>query len=257
MRKRINISIENYFLEMKNNIILILTALLFFSSCAKEKRQLREGNDYYKESNYTEAENQYRKALVVDSNYLKAQYNLANANYKQQTQEKLQTALRYYENYLKGNSYNDTINNANTIYNRGNVNFQLFNSDTTMEPSMKIKYLQQALQDYKQTLRLNPQDSAAKYNLALTQYLLNKNQDQQQNQNQQQNQQQQQQQQQQDQKQEKQENENTPAQPKRMKDKKETERMLEALKNNEKNTLEKVKKKEEQQVQKRYIEKDW
>jgi tetratricopeptide (TPR) repeat protein len=244
---------------MKNNIILILilTALLFFSSCAKEKRQLREGNDYYKESNYTEAENQYRKALVVDSNYLKAQYNLANANYKQQTQEKLQTALRYYENYLKGNSYNDTINNANTIYNRGNVNFQLFNSDTTMEPSMKIKYLQQALEDYKQTLRLNPQDSAAKYNLALTQYLLNKNQDQQQNQNQQQNQQQQQQQQQQDQKQEKQENENTPAQPKRMKDKKETERMLEALKNNEKNTLEKVKKKEEQQVQKRYIEKDW
>jgi cell division protein FtsN len=175
--------------------------------------------------------------------------------YKQQTQEKLQTALRYYENYLKGNSYNDTINNANTIYNRGNVNFQLFNSDTTMEPSMKIKYLQQALEDYKQTLRLNPQDSAAKYNLALTQYLLNKNQDQQQNQNQQQNQQQQQQQ--QDQKQEKQENENTPAQPKRMKDKKETERMLEALKNNEKNTLEKVKKKEEQQVQKRYIEKDW
>ena len=243
---------------MKNNIILILTALLFFSSCAKEKRQLREGNDYYKESNYTEAENQYRKALVVDSNYLKAQYNLANANYKQQTQEKLQTALRYYENYLKGNSYNDTINNANTIYNRGNVNFQLFNSDTTMEPSMKIKYLQQALEDYKQTLRLNPQDSAAKYNLALTQYLLNKNQDQQQNQNQQQQQQdQQQQQQRQDQKQEKQENENTPAQPKRMKDKKETERMLEALKNNEKNTLEKVKKKEEQQVQKRYIEKDW
>ena len=42
-----------------------------------------------------------------------------------------------------------------------------------------------------------------------------------------------------------------------MKDKKDMERMLEALKNNEKQTLEKVKKEEEKQVQKRYIEKDW
>jgi tetratricopeptide (TPR) repeat protein len=162
---------------MNKNFVLIIFALIIFASCDKEKRKLREGNDSYKESNYQKAEEQYRESLVSDSNYLKAQYNLANASYKQQKQEKLQTSLKYYEEYLKGNSINDTINNANAIYNRGNVNFQLFNSDTTNEPSAKMQYLEKACEDYKQTLRLNPEDSAAKYNLALTQYLLKKNQD--------------------------------------------------------------------------------
>ncbi len=255
MKERTNTSTENYFLEMNKNFVLIIFALIIFASCDKEKRKLREGNDSYKESNYQKAEEQYRESLVSDSNYLKAQYNLANASYKQQKQEKLQTSLKYYEEYLKGNSINDTINNANAIYNRGNVNFQLFNSDTTNEPSAKMQYLEKACEDYKQTLRLNPEDSAAKYNLALTQYLLKKNKDN--KNNQQQQQQQQQQNSQQQQQQQKKDNSDTPAQQKRMKDKKDMERMLEALKNNEKQTLEKVKKEEEKQVQKRYIEKDW
>lgn len=243
--------------------MLIFCLLVFFSSCDKEKNKLRDGNDFYQEKDYAKAEEQYRKSLVEDSTYLKAQYNLANASYKQQNQEKLQTALKYYEGFLKGNSFNDTLNNANAIYNRGNVNFQMFNTDTTSEAGSNTQFLQKALEDYKQTLRLNPNDSAAKYNLALTQFLLNKHQNQQQN-NQNQQQQQQEQEQKQNQQQKKQEqkkednqNQNQPPQPQRMKDKKDTERMLEALKNNEKNTLEKVKKKEEQQVQKRYIEKDW
>ncbi|MEE0888757.1 MAG: hypothetical protein U0L57_00925 [Bacteroidales bacterium] len=248
---------------MNKNIMLIFCLLVFFSSCDKEKNKLRDGNDFYQEKDYAKAEEQYRKSLVADSNYLKAQYNLANASYKQQNQEKLQTALKYYEGYLKGNSFEDTLNNANATYNRGNVNFQMFNTDTTSEAGSNTQFLQKALEDYKQTLRLNPNDSAAKYNLALTQFLLNKHQNQQQNnQNQQQQQQEQeqkqnQQQKEQEQKKEDNQNQNQPPQPQRMKDKKDTERMLEALKNNEKNTLEKVKKKEEQQVQKRYIEKDW
>jgi tetratricopeptide (TPR) repeat protein len=246
---------------MNKNFVYLFFVLIFLTSCDKEKRDIRKGNDFYQKSDYIKAEEQYRKSLVSDSNYLKAQYNLANASYKQQNKEKLQTALKYYEAYLKGNAYNDTISNANAIYNRGNVNFQMFNTDTNSEASANIQYLERALNDYKQTLRLNPSDSSAKYNLALTQYLLNKHKNQNQNQqNQQQDEQQQQQQQQQnqqDKKQEQQQNSNTPPQPQRMKDNKDTERMLEALKNNEKNTLEKVKKKEEQQVQKRHIEKDW
>ncbi|MED9962047.1 MAG: hypothetical protein U0J38_02710 [Bacteroidales bacterium] len=235
---------------MNKNIMLIFCLFVFFSSCDKEKNKLRDGNDFYQEKDYAKAEEQYRKSLVADSNYLKAQYNLANASYKQQNQEKLQTALKYYEGYLKANSFDDTLNNANAIYNRGNVNFQMFNTDTTSEAGSNTQFLQKAFEDYKQTLRLNPNDSAAKYNLALTQFLLNKYQNQQQNnQNQQQKEQ--------EQKKEDKQNQNQPPQPQRMKDKKDTERMLEALKNNEKNTLEKVKKKEEQQVQKRYIEKDW
>lgn len=240
-----------------NKIFYIIGIIFILYGCDKEKNKLRDGNDYYQEKDYVKAEEQYRKSLVADSTYLKAQYNLANSTYKQNTSDKLQNALKYYETYLKGNSHEDTLNNANAMYNRGNTNFQLFNTDTS---TAKMEYLKKANQDYKQALKLNPNDSAAKYNFALTQYLLDKNKDNQQNQNQQQEQQQNQQQQQnksQDNKQEEQKDQNTPPQPQRMQDKKDMDRMLEALKNNEKNTLEKVKKKEEQQVQKRYIEKDW
>ena len=74
---------------MNKKIMLIFCLLAFLSSCDKEKNKLRDGNDFYQEKDYAKAEEQYRKSLVADSNYLKAQYNLANASYKQQNQEKI------------------------------------------------------------------------------------------------------------------------------------------------------------------------
>ena len=59
---------------MNKNFLFLLFTIIFFASCDKEKRNLRSGNDFYQEKEYLKAEEEYRKALVADSNYLKGQY---------------------------------------------------------------------------------------------------------------------------------------------------------------------------------------
>ncbi len=262
---------------MKKIMLILFACAFVLTSCEKEKSNLRSGNKHYEESKFARAEKEYRSALSQDSLYAKAQYNLASSSYKQGKPEKLQTSAKYYNSFLESLKQEDTLNRANTIYNLGNTNFAISQTDSVKQGGQTEMYLQKAADQYKQTLRLNPSDTNAKYNLALVQHLLKKEQDQNKDKNQQQQQQQQQNQQQQQQNQGKQNQQqdkqqsnqqnqggketeskdnNSEAQH-RNKNRKETERMLEALKNNEKNTLNKIKRTEEKEAQKKHIDKDW
>lgn len=244
-------------------MVLTLVAGLFLLGCDKEKNALRDGNESFGKKEFSKAEDFYRQSLANDSLYSKAQFNLANASYKQNNQDKLQTALKYYEQYLTNTPAKDTLHYADALYNMGNTYFQIAHLDSNINTPNYTSNLKKALENYKQTLRLNPQDTNAKYNLSLTRKLLKENENQNQNQqNQQQNQQNQdrrnQNQERENQNKEREQDKNDTPQPQRQnKDEKEMKRMLEALKNNEKATLEKLKRKEDKQAQKKYIEKDW
>lgn len=244
-------------------MVLTLVAGLFLLGCDKKKNALRDGNESFGKKEFSKAEDFYRQSLANDSLYSKAQFNLANASYKQNNQDKLQTALKYYEQYLTNTPAKDTLHYADALYNMGNTYFQIAHLDSNINTPNYTSNLKKALENYKQTLRLNPQDTNAKYNLSLTRKLLKENENQNQNQqNQQQNQQNQdrrdQNQERKNQNQEREQDKNDTPQPQRQnKDEKEMKRMLEALKNNEKATLEKLKRKEDKQAQKKYIEKDW
>lgn len=255
---------------MKRFMVLTLVAGLFLLGCDKEKNALRDGNESFGKKEFSKAEDFYRQSLANDSLYSKAQFNLANASYKQNNQDKLQTALKYYEQYLTNTPAKDTLHYADALYNMGNTYFQIAHLDSNINTPNYTSNLKKALENYKQTLRLNPQDTNAKYNLSLTRKLLKENENQNQNQqNQQQNQQNQdrrnqnqerknQNQERENQNKEREQDKNDTPQPQRQnKDEKEMKRMLEALKNNEKATLEKLKRKEDKQAQKKYIEKDW
>jgi len=255
---------------MKKIMLCLSVLICVCIGCDREKNELRKGNKAFAKSEFKQAEDAYRASLAADSNYAKAEYNLANASYKQDKDDKLHTAAKYYGSFLKSLSPEDTLNRTNGIYNLGNTNFKLSQSDTVKNTEQSTKYLKEAAEYYKASLRLTPSDSNAKYNLALTQYLLKK--DEQENKN---NQQQQQQNQNKDSKQQKDEkknpkddsqnrndekkNQNQDSQNAQggKKDKKEVKRMLEALKNNEKNTLNKIKHQKEDKAQKRRVEKDW
>lgn len=255
---------------MKKIMLCLSVLICVCISCDREKNELRKGNKAFDKSEFKQAEEAYRASLAADSNYAKAEYNLANASYKQDKDDKLHTAAKYYGSFLKSLSPEDTLNRTNGIYNLGNTNFKLSQSDTVKNTEQSTKYLKEAAEYYKETLRLNPSDSNAKYNLAMTQYLLKKNEQENKNNRQQQNQQQQQQQQNQnnnsknrnedsenrngEKKNQKQDSQNAQGE---KKDKKEVNRMLEALKNNEKNTLNKIKHQKDDKVQKRRVEKDW
>lgn len=262
---------------MKKIMLCLSVLICVCIGCDREKNELRKGNKAFDKSEFKQAEDAYRASLAADSNYAKAEYNLANASYKQDKDDKLHTAAKYYGSFLKSLSPEDTLNRTNGIYNLGNTNFKLSQSDTVKNTEQSTKYLKEAAEYYKASLRLNPSDSNAKYNLALTQYLLKKDEQENKNNQQQQNQQQQQQQQNQnkDSKQQKDEkknpkddsqnrndekknqNQNSQNAQGGKKDKKEVKRMLEALKNNEKNTLNKIKHQKEDKAQKRRVEKDW
>lgn len=255
---------------MKRTILYLLAVVSLCCGCDKEKNALREGNKQFEKKAFDKAESAYRNSLAADSLYKTAEYNLAAAFYKQGKSDKLLSAAKYYESYLLSLDHNDTLQTSACTYDMANTYFQISQSDSIKASEQSKLFLQKAAELYKQSLRLNPQDTNAKYNLALTQHLLkeeekqknDQQQQQQQDQNQQQNQQQQQQKQQQQQSNNQNQDKNKQNDNRQMssgenKDKKQMEKMLEALKNNEKRTLNKIKRKEDASAQKRRIEKDW
>lgn len=255
---------------MKRTILYLLAVVSLCCGCDKEKNALREGNKQFEKKAFDKAESAYRNSLAADSLYKTAEYNLAAASYKQGKSDKLLSAAKYYESYLLSLDHNDTLQTSACTYDMANTYFQISQSDSIKASEQSKLFLQKAAELYKQSLRLNPQDTNAKYNLALTQHLLkeeekqknDQQQQQQQDQNQQQNQQQQHQKQQQQQSNNQNQDKNKQNDNRQMssgenKDKKQMEKMLEALKNNEKRTLNKIKRKEDASAQKRRIEKDW
>jgi tetratricopeptide (TPR) repeat protein len=241
---------------------LVWVVLIYATSALaqKENKHIRSGNDYYDEENYKEAEVDYMKALEAKPESYKGQYNLGGALYKQENYE---DATKLYGSLAERDV--DDMERANSFYNLGNS-------------FLKAQKYAESVEAYKNALRLNPDDMDAKYNMEYAKKMLQnqqqqQNQDQnqeqenkenqeeqqdqqqQQEQDQQQQDQQQQQQQQQQQDQQNQQQQQQQPQPQQI-SKQDAERMLEALKNDENKTLEKVKlQKVPGQVRK--VEKDW
>jgi tetratricopeptide (TPR) repeat protein len=220
--------------------LLFLTGYESFSQ--KENALLRQGNRKFENGDYKEAEKDYRKALELDKESIKGQFNLGTAVYKNGNFEE---ATKIYNNLAEKNK--DPEVQAKVFHNLGNSYLQ-------------SKEYEKSILAYKNALMNSPKNVDTKYNLEYAKMMLKKQQQQQQqnkdnkdkkddkkdekdkkDQNQDQKQKNDQQKQPQDQK-------------KISKD--DADRMLEALKNDEKKTMQKVKK-QKAKVQVIGIEKDW
>ena len=215
-------------------ILLIRISVFSHTVCAQaDKKFIRQGNREYEKSRYSESEILYRKALDKNKQSADAVFNAGDALYKQ---EKYEDAGKQF------------IENINLNEDRNKKSAGFYNLGNSFLKSNKLK---ESIDAYKNSLRLNPQNLEAKYNLAYAQDLL-----QQQQQQQQQNQDQQQQKQdknnqdqnkekEQDQDQsdnkEQQDQQQQPQQDDQAISKEDAERILNALENDEKNVQEKVK----------------
>jgi flagellar biosynthesis GTPase FlhF len=242
-----------------------------------ERKHIRQGNQSFEENDYKKAEISYRKGLEKNARSVPGIFNLGDAFYKQNN---FQGAIVAFDSVRSMGSEKQRL--SETYYNLGNSLLK-FAIDTTTTPSEELQELQSkalpaSIEAYKNALRNNPGDTAAKYNLAYAQKLLKdqqqcQNQDQQdqdqQDQDQNQDQQDQQEQEQEDQEQQKEKNQEqqekqnqqqqeSQQQQQQQKEisKEDAERMLEALKNDEKNTLEKLKM-QKIKGSKTKTEKDW
>lgn len=253
---------KNYF------IILALLISGLILSAQSEKKMVRSGNNMYEDGDFAEAEVQYRKALTENANYYKGKFNLGDVMYEQ---ENFEESGKIFNELVEANLSPEQ--KASVYYNQGNN-------------LMKEQKWGEAVDAFKNSLRLNPGDFDAKYNLEYARKKQAEQQQQQQNQDQnqdqdkdkqdqqdkkdqkdqnedkdkqdqdkdQQDKQDQKQDQQQDQKDQKQDQQQ---QQQQQISKQDAKRMLDALKNDEKKTLQKLQKEKAKAAKSRKTDIDW
>lgn len=243
-----------------NILIAIFLILLSSASFAQSNRStINDGVDKYEEKKYTDAEVDFRKVVENSPKSFEANYNLGTSYYKQ---EKYEDAIKSFTGSLESAENNES--RAKVFHNIGNS-------------LLKSNKLEESIEAYKTALKFNPNDQDTKYNLSYAlEMLKNKDKDKnkqdkndqnkkdedkqdQQQQNKDQNKDQDKQDQQQNPKPQDQEsqqdNTKQPQQPKEQKiSKEEAQRILDALKNNEKDLQKQLRKKTGRTKQ---TDKDW
>lgn len=240
--------------------ILSILILWFFTLPAFSQaynKFVRKGNEKYEQKEFQEAEIDYRKALELNERSVKGSFNLGDALYQQENYS--ESAKSFAE---VAATHDDEKIQAGAYHNLGNS-------------LLKEKKYAESIEAYKKALRKNPSDLDTKYNLAYAREMLkqqqqqqdqNKNQDQekkdrqdkqqQDQQNQEKKQDQQQKNTQKEQQKQDQQQQQTKPQPMEI-SREEAKRMLEALKKDEKKTLEKLMKLKAKNAKSTNIEKDW
>lgn len=165
---------------MKRLIIILLCLNCVISVMAQaERADIRKGNKLFQKEKYSEAEVEYLRALGKSPASYEANYNLGGAAFKQGRFPDAQEAF--------GKSVKDSTNIKN-------LPKALYNLGTSYLAERK---LDESIEAFKGALKLNPNDTLAKYNLAYAKLLKQKddqdnqdnkdNQDQNKDQNQDQN----------------------------------------------------------------------
>lgn len=133
---------------MRYFIVFLLFFIIHNCVSQNERSIARDGNKYYDKGLFSDSEINYRKSLSQKKSFKEAQFNLSNALFKQE---------RYDESI---NLLNDLISNTDNLdlksasyYNLGN-NF------------LQQQKLEEAIDAYKNCLRITPSDEQARYNLA-------------------------------------------------------------------------------------------
>ena len=220
-------------------LAISLTSHLFplASNAQTDRQYIRQGNKQFMAGDFANAEVSYRKAVEKNPRNPQAVYNLGNAL---MAQKKDSAAVAQFESAAKLET--NPLRKYQSFHDMGVI-------------CQSHKMYGEAIEAYKNALRLNPNDDETRYNLVLC-----KRQQQQQNQNQQ-NQQDKKEEQKQDdkqdqQKQDQQKQQQKQEQQKPQMSKENAEQLLNAAIQNEKQTQDRMKK-AQQQPQRRNIQKNW
>ena len=136
---------------MEKRLYIIICMLLVFVGCnAQTANQLiREGNKLFSSKNYAQSEILYRKAVDKDGNNAIANYNLGRSL---QAQKKNEEAKKFYDNAAKLEK--DPVRLSSSYNNLG----------TILQDEQNYE---KAIEAYKSALRSNPNHKNARYNLEL------------------------------------------------------------------------------------------
>ena len=136
-----------------------LTAFLLALACGvcmaqTDRKEVRAGNRQYRKGNWQNAEIEYRKAQAKDSTSFAAGYNLAGALYREGNFDEAAKTLDGLKEIAPASG-----RAADYFYNQGNV-------------AVRKKDWKAAVEAYKQSILLNPEDLEAKENYAYAKQML-------------------------------------------------------------------------------------
>jgi Ca-activated chloride channel homolog len=223
-----------YCLKPEAMLLLFMICFAGTLNAQADRKFIRHGNREYEKNKFSESELSYRRAADKNKASGDAVFNAGDALYKQKKYE--DAGKQFFESQKMAE---EKEKKSASMYNLGN----------SMVMANKLK---ESIEAYKNSLKLNPGNMEAKYNLAYAQDMLKKQEEQQKQQQKQQqqnkdnqdqkkdqekkdnNQQEKQQEQQQQQQQQQQDQQQAIS-------KEDAERLLNAIANDEKNVQEKVK----------------
>ena len=119
-----------------------------------DRKEVRAGNRQYRKGNWQNAEIEYRKAQAKDSTSFAAGYNLAGALYREGNFDEAAKTLDGLKEIAPASG-----RAADYFYNQGNV-------------AVQKKDWKAAVEAYKQSILLNPEDLEAKENYAYAKQML-------------------------------------------------------------------------------------
>ena len=156
--------------KVKNNIsdrekiisLVILVVLMLSESvnAQSDKKFIRQGNREYEKNKFSESEISYRKAIDKNKRSPDAVFNIGDALYKQ---NKFEDAGKQF------------IENINMNDDKNKKSAGLFNLGNSL---LKANKVQESIEAYKGSLKLQPDNSEAKFNLAYAQDMLKQQEDQ-------------------------------------------------------------------------------
>ena len=133
---------------IKSLFALLLLPLALF---AQVEEHIRVGNDLYEDGEFVEAEEEYNKALNVNAKSYEGAFNLGDSYFRQ---EKYEEAAAQFESIAE--AAKDATTKSWAYHNQGNS-------------LLKNEQLDESIEAYKNALRSNPNNDAARYNMAYAQ----------------------------------------------------------------------------------------
>jgi tetratricopeptide (TPR) repeat protein len=130
-------------------LIILLMATATIANAQDDQSLLIKGNELYKNKQYDKAADQYQKAADLNDKNSKAQYNLGDALYRSKKNDAAQKAFDAAAEIAKEPGFK-----SKALYNKG-VTYS------------RDKKLLESIDAYKKTLILNPADEEARENLQL------------------------------------------------------------------------------------------
>ena len=218
---------------------LFLLMATVSANAQTDRQYIRQGNKQYNAGDYPNAEVSYRKAIEKNPRNPQAVYNLGNALL---AQKKDSAAVEQFESAAKLET--NPLRKYQSFHNLGVI-------------CQGHKMYGEAIEAYKNALRLNPNDDETRYNLVLCKHEKQKQDQNKQNQDQQKQDDKKQDDKKDQQKQDKdKQDQQKKEQPKPQMSKENAEQLLNAAIQNEKQTQDRLKK-QQQQPQRRNIQKNW